>query len=87
MRAYQTPVHLPVAIPHASVLIRATTRVDTSAHAICGLIVKNLSSIAALHQPLKFRNERVEAILNNTTLIRREQSAIEMIHVESDQCL
>src|SRR6267142_2821566 len=39
MRAYQTSVHLPVAVPHAFVLIRPTTGVGTSAHAICGLIL------------------------------------------------
>ena len=39
MRAYQTSGHLPVAVPHAFVLIRPTTGVGTSAHAICGLIL------------------------------------------------
>jgi hypothetical protein len=39
LHAYQTSGHLPVAVPHAFVLIRPTTGVDTSAHAICGLIL------------------------------------------------
>jgi hypothetical protein len=38
MRAYQTTGHLPVAVAHAFVLIRPTSGVVTSAHAICGLI-------------------------------------------------
>jgi hypothetical protein len=39
MRAYQTSGHLPVAGPHAFVLIRPTIGVGTSAHTICGLIL------------------------------------------------
>ena len=39
MRAYQTSGHLPVAVPHAFVLIRPTIGVSTSAPAICGLIL------------------------------------------------
>jgi len=39
MHAYQTSGHLPVAGPHAFVLIRPTSGVGTSAHAICGLIL------------------------------------------------
>ena len=39
MRAYQTSGHLPVAVPHAFVLIRPTIGVGTAAHAICGSIL------------------------------------------------
>jgi hypothetical protein len=39
IRAYQTSGHPPVAVVHAFVIIRPTTRVDTTAHAICGLIL------------------------------------------------
>jgi hypothetical protein len=39
MYAYQTSHHPPVAVAHAFVIIRPTTGVDTSAHAICGLIL------------------------------------------------
>jgi len=39
MRAYQTSGHLPVAVAHAFVLTRPTSGVDTSAQAICGLIL------------------------------------------------
>ena len=39
MRAYQTSGHLPVAVVHAFVIIRPTTGVGTTAHAICGLIL------------------------------------------------
>jgi hypothetical protein len=38
IRAYHTTGRLPVAVAHAFVLIRPTTGVVTSAHAICGLI-------------------------------------------------
>src|SRR5712672_2078930 len=47
MHAYQTSLHLPVAVPHAFVLIRPTTGVGTSAHAICGLILTRAASITA----------------------------------------
>ena len=39
MRAYQTSGHLPVAVAQAFVLTRPTRGVDTSAQAICGLIL------------------------------------------------
>jgi hypothetical protein len=39
MRAYQTSDHLPVAVAQAFVLTRPTGGVDTSAQAICGLIL------------------------------------------------
>jgi len=44
MHPYQTSVHLPVAVPHAFVLIRPTIGVGTSAHAICGLISHRAAS-------------------------------------------
>jgi hypothetical protein len=39
MRAYQTFGALPVAFHHAFVVIRPTPGVDTSADAICGIIL------------------------------------------------
>ena len=39
MCAYHTSGHLPVAVAHAFVLVRPTSGVGTSAHAICGLIL------------------------------------------------
>ena len=39
VRPYQTSGHLPVAGHHAFVIIRPTTGVGTSAHAICGFIL------------------------------------------------
>jgi hypothetical protein len=39
MHAYQTSLHLPVAVPHAFVIIHPAAGVGTSAHAICELIL------------------------------------------------